>query len=282
MGFLERAIRRGISEGIGKAVGNAINQAIEPKASELINRAANQLDNAAGNTQARNESYSDVQTAFSGFEKAAQSFVTKQAENLKICSHCGESAAASQKFCQSCGSALPELTVAETSKCPSCGKQNNIGTKFCTDCGTKLPSAVMEEEAHRRELAEISAQWQEKLPQYPEWSFGGENLYIDEYDGYIVFGADFRNNAGAARNAFEQYRSMAKQNGFRPAGQYPTDDHLYKMTGSVCYHIDFEHSFESGSCQVSLGFMTGEPTGGFNYVKPEPQKPIGLRDIFKF
>lgn len=282
MGFLERAIRRGISEGIGKAVGNAINQAIEPKATELVNRTAARLDEATYKPSGNGAAGASAQGAFANLERAAMDFATKQAENLKICSHCGESAPSSQKFCQSCGSALPELTVAETSKCPSCGKQNNIGTKFCTDCGTKLPSAVMEEEAHRRELAEISAQWQEKLPQYPEWSFGGENLYIDEYDGYIVFGADFRNNAGAARNAFEQYRSMAKQNGFRPAGQYPTDDHLYKMTGSVCYHIDFEHSFESGSCQVSLGFMTGEPTGGFNYVKPEPQKPIGLRDIFKF
>ncbi len=50
MGFLERAIRRGISEGVGKAVGNAIGKAIEPKATELANKTAEQLDIAAKNT----------------------------------------------------------------------------------------------------------------------------------------------------------------------------------------------------------------------------------------
>lgn len=282
MGFLERAIRRGISDGIGKAVGNAISQAIEPKASEFASRAANQLDKAVGNVTPQTDGLSKMESAFGNFERAAMDFATKQAENLKICSHCGESAPSSQKFCQNCGNALPELTVAETSKCPSCGKQNNIGTKFCTDCGQKLPCAVMEEEKNERKFAELTAEWQMKLPQYPLWQFGGNEPYIDEYDGCLVFGADFKGDSYGAEKAFEQYRSLAKQSGFRPAGQYPSEEHLYKMVDSVCYHIDFEHSFEGGGDQVSLGFMTGEPSGGFNYVKPEPKKPVGFKDIFNF
>lgn len=282
MGFLERAIRKGISDGIGKAVGSAIAQAVEPKATELANRAAERLDSVSGSRSESSANFGGLESAFSNFERAAQDFATKQAENLKICPACGGTASAEQKFCQSCGAALLDQTVAQAAVCTSCGKQNSIGVKFCIECGAKLPSAIMEEENNARKRAAVLAQWQEKLPQYPVWEFEGENLYIDEYDGYTVFGADFGNNGGAARNAFEQYRNIAKQNGFRPAGQYPTDDHLYKMVGGVCYHIDFEHSFESGSGQVSVGFMTGEPTGGFNYVKPEQKKPASLRDLFKF
>lgn len=282
MGFLERAIRRGISEGIGKAVGNAINQAIEPKATELVNKTAARLDEATGKPSGNGAAGASAQGAFANLERAAMDFATKQAENLKICSHCGETAASSQKFCQSCGNALPEMTVADAAVCPACGKQNTIGTKFCTDCGTKLPAAVIEEESNKRKAEAVLTEWKLKLSDYPVWQSGGENLYLDEYDGYTVFGADFKGDSYGARNAFEQYRSLAKQNGFRPAGQYPSDEHLYKMVEGKCLHIDFEHCFESGSDQLSLGFMTGEPAGGFNYVKPEQKKPVGLKDIFKF
>ncbi len=281
MGFLERAIRRGISEGIGKAVGNAINQAVEPKATEFANKAAERLNNATGNINQASKS-SGFEGAFSNLERAAQDFATKQAENLKICPSCGNTASKEQKFCPSCGGALPEQTVAQSSVCTSCGKQNSIGTKFCTDCGAKLPSAIMEEENNARKNAEVMQQWTEKLPQFPLWEFGGENLYIDEYDGYFAFGASFRNNPSAARNAVAQYKALLMQNGFRKAGQYPSDEHLYNMINGICYHADLEHCFEGGSDCLQIAFLTGEPAGGFNYVKPEPKKPIGLKDIFNF
>lgn len=281
MGFLERAIRRGISEGLGKAVGNAINQAIEPKAAEFANKTAARLDEAAGNSPYHGD-VTNTSGAFSDLECAAMNFATKQAENLKICSNCGEAASSSQKFCQNCGNALPEITVAGASVCTSCGKQNAIGTKFCTDCGAKLPAALMEEESSKAKMEALLAQWQVKLSNYPLWQFGGSNPYLDEYDGYTVFGAEFKGNYRKARNAMEQYRSLAKQNGFRQAGQYPSEEHLYKMVDGACLHIDFEHCFESDSDCISLAFNEGEPTGGFDYIKPEPKKPVGMKDIFNF
>ncbi len=282
MGFLERAIRRGISDGIGKAVGNAISQAIEPKATEFANRTADRIDNAVGSRAENSSVFSGSQGAFANLERAAQNFVSAQAENLKICPSCGNAATAEQKFCQSCGEALPAQTVAQAAVCTACGKQNNIGMKFCTDCGTKLPAALMEEENNARKRAAVLIEWQEKLSQYPLWELEGENLYIDEYDGYYVFVADFKGNTAAARNAFEQYRNIARQNGFREAGQYPSSEHLYKMLGNTCYHIDFEHCFDGGSDRINLSFAVGEPHGGFNYVKPEPKKPVGFKDIFNF
>lgn len=162
MGFLERAIRRGISEGIGKAVGNAINQVIEPKATEIVNRTAARFDEAKVNSS-ENASGVKAQSALANLECAAMDFATKQAENLKVCYHCGEFAAASQKFCQSCGNALPEMTVADAAVCPACGKQNTVGTKFCTDCGTKLPAAVMEEESNKRKAEAVLTEWKLKL-----------------------------------------------------------------------------------------------------------------------
>ncbi len=282
MGFLERAIRRGISDGIGKAVGNAISQAIQPKVTEFADRTAAHLDNAAGNVTHSQSEHSGASGAFTNLGRAAQNFATKQAENLKICPSCESAASADEKFCQNCGAKLPEQTVAQSAVCTACGRQNAIGTKFCTECGAKLPVAVMEEESNARKSEEVKAQWREVLSPYPVWELGGDNPSIDEYDGAYVFFADFKGNTSAARAALEQYRSVARQNGFREAGQYPSAEHLYKMTDGVCYHIDFEHCFEGGGDCVSLGFMTGEPAGGFNYTKPEPEKPKSFRDIFNF
>ena len=47
MGFLERAIRRGVSDAVGKAIGKAI----EPTVTDLTNKAANAIDQAAQNTE---------------------------------------------------------------------------------------------------------------------------------------------------------------------------------------------------------------------------------------
>lgn len=57
-------------------------------------------------------------------------------------------------------------------------------------------------------------------------------------------------------------------------------DHLYKMYNGRCLHVDLEHCFE-GDCEwPTIGFDLSEPTGGFDYVKPEPKKVGGLKDLF--
>lgn len=145
--FLERAIRNGIRKGIGDAVGNAVQKAVEPKATELANKAAQSLDQAAQNTQQTVRSASGLEGVLSNLERSMQGYATEVAKNKKICPQCGQIAGADQKFCPSCGTKLPEQTVAQEAVCPACGKQNSIGTRFCAKCGTKLPAAVAEEQA---------------------------------------------------------------------------------------------------------------------------------------
>lgn len=124
-------------------------------------------------------------------------------------------------------------------------------------------------------------EWEQTLSQYPKWSCGGKELVIESGDGYTWFSATFPNNM-TSRNAVEQYKAILQQNGFRQAGQYPSPNSLYKMIDGVCYKVDMENLFEGDSNCPTIYFTIGEPTGGFNYVKPEPKKPASFRDLFNF
>ena len=285
MGFfnLERAISRGISNGIGKAVGDAVGKAIEPTAQDLANRAAGHIDNTAGSMQNGGETQgSGLQGAFTNLERSMENYATEAAKNIKICPNCEKPTSADKKFCPECGATLPDRTVAEGAVCTNCGKQNTIGTKFCSDCGTKLPSAIAEEKAQAERDGKVLSEWDEKLPQYPKWSCGGCNFEIENFDEAFGFSADFKGNHPAAANAVEQYRQILLQNGFRTAGQYPNITHLYKKINDVCYHVDTEHCFEGDPDLPQIYFNISEPTGGFDYVKPEPKKKTGFRDLFGF
>lgn len=280
---LERAIRRGVSQGIGRAVGNAIGKAIEPTATDLANKAAGHIDNAAGNQNGGETQGGGFQGAFANLERSVNNYATEAAKNMKVCPNCEKPTTADKKFCPECGTALPEQTVAEGAVCTACGKQNAIGTKFCQDCGAKLPSAIAEEQAQADKNAKIMAEWDEKLSAYPKWNCGGSNYYIEDYGDYITFSADFKGNHLGAANAVEQYRQILMQNGFTQAGQYPSIAHLYKKIGDTCYHVDTEHCFEGDPDCPNIGFNISEPSGGFDYVKPEPKQGFGgIKDLFGF
>ncbi len=282
MGFLERAIRKGVSQGVGRAMGEALSKAIEPHANELANKAAQRIDEAA----AKNEEYENQRRqnsafngAFANLERAANDYATQLGKNMKICPGCGETVTADKKFCPHCGAKLPEQTVAEGAVCPNCGKQNSIGTKFCQDCGTKLPAAIAEEQAQLAKDDAVMTEWDEKLAAFPKWIFGGKDYYIEDYDGgAFSFTATFATYAGA-QSAVRQYRELLLQNGFRQAGQYPNMEHLYKRTDGIVYHADTEHCFEGDSECPQIYFDRSEPTGGFDYVKPEPKKQLELKDL---
>jgi len=282
--FLKRAIREGVSRGIGDAVSKVVREAVEPKATQLTNKAAQYFDQAAGQAaQETRKTTSSLEGAFANLERATQSYATEMSKNMKICPDCGQPTTAEKSFCPSCGAKLPAQTVAEGAVCPRCGKQNTIGTKFCQDCGTKLPAAVQEEQAQQaRDAAEL-AQWDTLLPQYPKWICGGSQFNLEEYDpGCYGFSAGFNGDTAAARRAVGQYRQILQQNGFRTAGQYPDICHLYKRIDGKCYHVDTEHCFDGDQDRACFGFDSREPYGGFDYVKPEPKKQIGLRDLLKF
>lgn len=274
MGFLERAIRRGVSDAVGKAIGKAI----EPTVTDLTNKAANAIDQAAQNTEQQVARSSGLEGAMANLERSVQGYATEAAKNMKVCPKCNKPTTADKKFCPDCGTQLPEQTVAQGAVCPNCGKQNAIGTKFCQDCGTKLPAAIQEEQAQADRNASVMAQWDAKLPQYPKWNCGGSHFEIEVYDGFTTFSVNFDGNTFRAKQAVEQYRQLLLEGGFREAGENPTIEHLYKMIDGVCYHADTEHCFEGDNDTATIYFNTGEPQGGF-YYKPD-KKSFGLKGLF--
>ena len=278
MGFLERAIRRGVSDAVGKAIGKAI----EPTVTDLTNKAANAIDQAAQNTEQQVARSSGLEGAMANLERSVQGFATEAAKNMKVCPNCNKPTTADKKFCPDCGTQLPEQTVAQGAVCPSCGKQNAIGTKFCQNCGTKLPAAIAEEQAQADRNAAVMAQWDAKLPQYPKWTCGGDRMYINDYDenGHS-FEVEFKNNPSAARRAVEQYRQILLANGFRQAGQYPSIEQLFKRIDGVVYNVDTEHCFEGDPDFATIGFYIREPYGGFDYVKSESKRGFSFTDLFK-
>ena len=274
MGFLERAIRRGVSDAVGKAIGKAI----EPTVTDLTNKAANAIDQAAQNTEQQVARSSGLEGAMANLERSVQGYATEAAKNMKVCPNCNKPTTADKKFCPECGTQLPEQTVAQGAVCPSCGKQNVIGTKFCQDCGTKLPVAVQEEQMHADDHASVMSKWDKQLLQYPKWNCGGSHFEIEVYDGFTTFSVNFDGNAFRAKQAVEQYRQLLLEGGFREAGENPTIEHLYKMIDGVCYHADTEHCFEGDNDTATIYFNTGEPQGGF-YYKPG-KKSFGLKGLF--
>ena len=274
MGFLERAIRRGVSDAVGKAIGKAI----EPTVTDLTNKAANAINQAAQNTEQQVARSSGLEGAMANLERSVQGYATEAAKNMKVCPNCNKPTTADKKFCPECGKQLPEQTVVQGAVCPSCGKQNVIGTKFCQDCGTKLPVAVQEEQMHADDHASVMSKWDKQLPQYPKWNCGGSHFEIEVYDGFTTFSVNFDGNTFRAKQAVEQYRQLLLEGGFREAGENPTIEHLYKMIDGVCYHADTEHCFEGDNDTATIYFNTGEPQGGF-YYKPD-KKSFGLKGLF--
>ena len=290
MSFLKRtiqnAVSQGISRGISDAVGKAVKQAVEPRATEYANKAAEHFDQAAGNAaQQTRQATSGLEGAFANLERSMQGYANQMTKDLKVCHECGQPTSGDKKFCPSCGAKLPEQTLGQSAVCPACGKQNSVGTKFCQDCGTKLPIAVQEEQAQlAKDEAEL-AQWDTLLPQYPKWICGGSQFNLEEYEpGVVNFSAGFHGDTAAAHRAVAQYRQILQQNGFRQAGQHPTQEQLFKRIDGVVYNVDTEHCFEGDPDRACIGFCIREPYGGFDYVKPEPKKSkdIGLDDLKDF
>ena len=288
MGFLDRAIKNGISKGISNAVGNAVKQAVEPKATEYANKVAGELDQATQNisqqtqetAQQAAKATSGLEGAFANLQQSMENYATQAAKNMKICPKCQTPSPADKTFCPNCGTKLPEETLAQGTVCTQCGKQNTIGTKFCSSCGAKLPFAIAEEKAEAEKNADVLTKWAEKMPQYPVWNCGGTDFELEEGEDWFRFAASFDTEAEGERS-IPAYRELLKANGFREAGQYPDKAHLYKKSCGICYHVDTEHCFEGSMERPEIWFNIQEPSGGFDYVKPEPKKGFSFGDLFK-
>lgn len=312
MDFLKRTIKKSVKNGISEALGNVVENAVEdavekavaPAAQKVVdktvtpavNRAADSINQTAANmgqsiddvnhAAGQLQGTSSLRTttglagAFAGFQSAMMNMANQAAMNMKVCPKCNTPTTADKKFCPQCGETLPEETVAQGAVCPSCGRQNSLDTRFCQDCGAKLPITIAEERKAAEKDAAVMLEWEQKLSAFPKWNCGGNQYNLEQYDGDYVFTVGFDGDHEAAKQAVEQYRQTALENGFKQAGQYPSEVHLYKMVNGTCYHVDTEHCFEGDLDRPSIGLGTGEPTGGFHYVKPEPKKKGSWKDLF--
>lgn len=308
MGLFDNLIKNAVSGAVGEAMQSAVKKAVQPaadaaakKAAEAVTDAAQQTVQAAQQTsqaagQAGAEaaasgaeaaaagtempSQSEIESAFGMLGAMMQGMADGAAKNLKVCPSCGEGAEADEMFCPKCGAKLPEMTVAQSLQCTKCGKQNKVGQKFCTGCGEKLPAALMEEQAQADKDAKVlSVDWQEKLPEYPVWSCGGNDYGIDVFEeGRGIMFACMFPTGEQAQQAVKAYREVLKAAGFKQEGRYPGDDHLYKRVNGVSCHVDTEHCFEGDAESPCIYFNHEEPSGGYDYQPPkqQPKKPGGL------
>jgi len=287
MGMLDRAVRRGLNNAVNNAVGNAVSNAVgnavQRTVAQPLNQAANRVSPPPDPVQMQQAQASAAQLGgiFAGFAGAAQNYANAAAVNMKICAGCGNAAGADLNFCPSCGSRLPETTAAQGAVCQGCGRQNDVGTTFCAGCGTKLPAAIAGEEAAREKNEAVLSRWDSLLPQYPKWTLGGQEIQIEEYgleNGYPAYGLHI--SGAGLPDLLAQYNQALKQNGFAAAGQYPSESTLYKRVNGIVYCFSSDNAFDGGVDYMSLYFCVREPSGGFDYVKPEPrQKPKGWKDM---
>ena len=257
MGLLDGALKKGISKAIGNAVEKAVAPKIEQAAANVVNQATDALNQSVAqntppphtqqntiNQESVNQAANTLDGLFGSLQGAATNFANEAAKTMKICPACGEGAPAETTFCPSCGARMPEQTVAQGAVCSFCGKQNNIGVKFCSDCGAKLPAAIAEEEAAFAKDAAELAKWDTLLPQYPKWRFGGHDISL-EHGGETENGMPYYyfSVLGVGNNELQQYRVLLKENGFIKAGEYPSDDMLYKMIDGKCYCFESAEPF---------------------------------------
>lgn len=130
---------------------------------------------------------------------------------------------------------------------------------------------VYAKEEITQNIKRVIDNWEQNFPHYPKWTCGGNDFDMTIEDGYQSFTPTF-NTYEEAVAATNEYRIILKQNGFEERGEYPSIEHLYKMIDDKCYHVDTEHMFEGDKNMPTIYFNIAEPTGGYNYVKPEEKK----------
>ena len=304
MGILDRAIRRGITKAVGNTVQRTVEKAAAPIVEQTANQAARSVQRSLGevanvgsnadypnNATCAADSTEDPQTQakqaasvlggmFGGLYGTANSMANEAAKSMKICPSCGEAAGKEERFCPQCGAKLPDQTLSQGALCASCGKQNNVGTKFCSGCGAKLPAALAEENAQKQRDADTLAKWQTLLPAYPVWRMGGSAYALEEQDvdengcvGYVFYAE------GVSQSALAAYLTLLRDNGFCPAGRYPSEGVLYRRIGECCFCLNADDPFPGDAGKLHLYFYQREPVGGFDYRKAELKKTAGWRDL---
>lgn len=269
MSLFDKLIKDTVGKAVKDAAREGARQAVQPMVNQAANAAANAaaqgINNAAGEIQkSANEAAASMNQANEEAKKVSnedwekamgflQGMAVTASKNMKICPNCGESAKADVKFCPNCGTLLPEKTVFEMAVCPACGHQNDIGTSFCAECGAKLPSKIAEEDAAKaRDEAELN-KWDELLPVYPKWCFGGSDIQLEDRRGdggmLAILSVGHTN-----RMELNKYFALLNENGFmRPAG-WSDDELVFKVIDGNAYCVSRTDAFQDPDC-FSIYFM---------------------------
>jgi hypothetical protein len=258
-----------IAGGIGKGVSNAARNVAENKATEVATDRLNRLADKAVPTGGAN--------AFSGGAPTAPSGAADQnAPNAQVCAdaHGAPPQGDTAQYAQ--GAAfLGQLAAGAAQVVQSPAYQKALEEEKQREINARVP---VESDAAFHE------RWAQFLPQYPVWKCGGYNAELSEG------GLDEHNNvyyhlsvSGTTFLALSQYRNLLKENGFRAAGKYPSDDMLYKPIGGQCYNLESCEPFGGGEGCLSVTFGIREPFGGFDYKKEDekPRKKGGLLGLFR-
>ncbi len=311
---LQDAVNKKAEEAIESEVGKAVDETVDKIAEETTGKTVSEAAGAvsAGAAEASDElgsalkdlnsAIKDLNTAMAEAEEATKDITPEQwdqatstlermamdkLKTMHLCLKCDKPFKGDLKFCPECGSRLTEKSVLELGQCTKCGKQNDLGAEFCTECSAKLPYKELLEEEERRKDELVLDRWRKELPWFPVWECGGKQFDLSELEeGRYYFSSWFDGDVSASKKSVQDYTRRLKENGFHTAGKYPGDQHLYKKIDGVVYHADLEHCFEGDEETPSFYFLINdEPTGGYDYVPPEPKKkPSGgglFGSIFK-
>ena len=291
MSLLDRLLKDTVGKAVESAAREGVKQAVRPAADAAANAAANAaakgINHATeGIRQSANEAAASMNEANAAASKVSnedwekafsvlEGMATTASKNMKVCPACGEAAKADVKFCPACGTRLPEQTVYEMSKCPACGHQNDPGTSFCAECGAKLPSKIAEEEALKAKDAAELAKWDDILPMYPSWRFGGSGIQLEDRrgDGGMLA---ILSVGSTSRAELDKYFALLKENGFERPRNWSADETVFKIVGGNAYVVNQTDAFQDPDC-FSIYFGIDN---SYLPKKEEPKKKGFLSGLF--
>lgn len=90
-------------------------------------------------------------------------------------------------------------------------------------------AATLEKATEKQE--DINKMWNEKVPDFPVWCFGGTDFWLDDISNDVGSGTYYVFNAeNATQEGLDMYIALLKENGF--VRKYPSSDEvLYKDLG---------------------------------------------------
>ena len=166
-----------------------------------------------------------------GISKGIRDAVSAAAEKIVA----PKAEAYANKVADSLDSAAGELDAAAASVNAEAAKAENAGAFSSLESSLNRLAQATEKYAATMEKAAVSQEalakeWNEKVPGFPVWCFGGTKFWFDETgtaaDGtYYCFNVD-----NATQDGLDLYVALLKQNGF--VRKYSTSDEvLYKDLG---------------------------------------------------